>query len=186
MNLSKKKFTPKKYFHEKIYPPKIFFTKNFSHGNLISDKFRYIDAYWKESIALSEKGPSEQKEFLQRAADVHIVTAGLKAFTGWWAVDAMEMCRRSLGGHGYSAYNAIAGLIGDWGVITTGGGDNIVLAQQCARYLLGSLKKVLAGKKVGGNIFSWGEFFLCLTFVDQNLTFVDFFFLLNLFFPAIF
>jgi acyl-CoA oxidase len=82
---------------------------------------------------------------------VHAITAGLKAFTGWWAVDAMEMCRRALGGHGYSAYNAVSGLIADWGVITTGGGDNMVLAQQCARYLLGALQKAVGGKKNIGN-----------------------------------
>jgi acyl-CoA oxidase len=41
-----------------------------------------------------------------------------------------------MGGHAYSAYNAIPSIIADWGVMTTGGGDNVVLAQQHARYLL--------------------------------------------------
>ncbi len=75
-----------------------------------------------------------------------------------------------MGGHGYSAYNAIAPQIMDHGVITTGGalillytafllkhtsitivtminliigGDNIVLAQQSARQLLSALQKAL-------------------------------------------
>ncbi len=51
---------------------------------------------------------------------MHAVTAALKAFAGWWGSECLESCRRSLGGHGYSAYNAVAGLIGDWNVVTTG------------------------------------------------------------------
>jgi len=57
-----------------------------------------------------------------------------------------------LGGHAYSAYNAVAGLIGDYSVVTTGGGDNYVLAQQCARYLLGSLARVRSGKPIGASV----------------------------------
>lgn len=46
-----------------------------------------------------------------------------------------------MGGHGYSAYNAIGGLIADFGVITTGGGDNGVLFQQTAKFLLQGYRK---------------------------------------------
>lgn len=58
----------------------------------------------------------------------------------------------ALGGHAYSAYNAIAGLIADFGVVTTGGGDNYVLTQQCARYLINSLQRVKSGKEVGETV----------------------------------
>jgi acyl-CoA oxidase len=75
---------------------------------------------------------TKPKEFLDKLADVHALSAGMKAAIGWWGSEMLERCRRACGGHAFSAYNAIPGLIGDWGVITTGGGDNIVLAQQTA------------------------------------------------------
>ena len=70
--------------------------------------------------------------FLSQLADIHCISAGMKAGVGWWGSEMLERCRRACGGHAFSAYNAIAGIIGDWGVMTTGGGDNIVLAQQTA------------------------------------------------------
>jgi len=60
--------------------------------------------------------------------------------------------RRSLGGHAYSAYNAIGGMIGDFAVITAGGGDNTVLAQQTSRYLLSSLNKLQKNKKLSNSV----------------------------------
>ena len=80
--------------------------------------------------------------------DMHAISAGLKATLTWWGSWVLEGlymdnlfpfgnkrktgCRRACGGHAYSSYNAIASLIADWGVMTTGGGDNFPLAQQCA------------------------------------------------------
>jgi acyl-CoA oxidase len=58
----------------------------------------------------------------------------------------------ALGGHAYSAYNAISGLIGDFAVVTTGGGDNTILAQQCARYLISSVKRASEGKPLGKSV----------------------------------
>lgn len=114
--------------------------------------YRFLDNAWKEALALQEKSAEGQAEFLRRTPDMHAITANLKAWYGWWAVDALEGCRRTLGGHGFSAYNAVAGHLADWGVITTGGGDNIVLAQQSAKYLVSSLQKGLAGKKLIGSV----------------------------------
>eukprot|EP01130_Rhizamoeba_saxonica_P015727 TRINITY_DN7105_c0_g1_i1.p1 TRINITY_DN7105_c0_g1~~TRINITY_DN7105_c0_g1_i1.p1 ORF type:complete len:685 (+),score=141.56 TRINITY_DN7105_c0_g1_i1:39-2093(+) len=93
-----------------------------------------------------------QGSFLEVVQDFHAIAAGLKAWFGWWGCDALETCRRGLGGHGYSAYNNISALIGDYGVITTGGGDNIVLAQQCTRVLIGSLRSYKNGEKLGDSV----------------------------------
>ncbi|KAG0249595.1 acyl-Coenzyme A oxidase [Mortierella polycephala] len=70
----------------------------------------------------------------------------------WYATEILESCRRACGGHAYSSYNAIAGLIGDYGVVTTGGGDNVVLMQQSARYLISSLKWVQEGQQLIGSV----------------------------------
>eukprot|EP01119_Soliformovum_irregulare_P009285 TRINITY_DN2251_c1_g1_i2.p1 TRINITY_DN2251_c1_g1~~TRINITY_DN2251_c1_g1_i2.p1 ORF type:complete len:515 (+),score=161.51 TRINITY_DN2251_c1_g1_i2:85-1545(+) len=84
--------------------------------------------------------------FMKPIADVHNTSCCLKAFCGWWAADSLEACRRSMGGHAYSQYSGIPRLIGDFGVMTTGGGDNIVLAQQTARYLVKTFERIMAGK----------------------------------------
>lgn len=51
---------------------------------------------------------------------MHAVSAGIKATVTWFGAEVLERCRRACGGHAYSSYNAISGIIGDWGVMTTG------------------------------------------------------------------
>jgi len=41
-----------------------------------------------------------------------------------------------MGGLGFMSLSGVPAAIGDFGVLTTGGGDNVVLAQQTARYLI--------------------------------------------------
>ncbi|CAG8519941.1 5443_t:CDS:10 [Paraglomus brasilianum] len=90
--------------------------------------------------------------FLNNIADIHGISAGLKSIYGWWGVDILEFCRRSLGGHAYSSYNAIGEFIQDFSPITTGGGDNYTLMNQAAKYVLGSLKMASNGIKLEGSV----------------------------------
>jgi acyl-CoA oxidase len=83
---------------------------------------------------------STRTEFMRALPDMHALSASVKCHLGWWTADALELCRRSMGGHAYSAYAGIASVMNDYGVITTGGGDNVVLAQQHARFLLSALR----------------------------------------------
>lgn len=92
---------------------------------------------------LTDGGKMDPIVYLNHMGDMHAMSASLKGLAGWYATDILETCRRSCGGHAYSAYNAIGHIIGDWGVMTTGGGDNVVLLQQCARYLLYRLEQKL-------------------------------------------
>jgi alkylation response protein AidB-like acyl-CoA dehydrogenase len=105
-----------------------------------------IMAQWLHELKNQDQ---DMGRFLRVLGDYHGLAAGLKAWLGWFTSDCLETIRRTMGGHAYSAYSAIPGHIADHGVITTGGGDNIVLAQQSARYLLGCLRKVLSGKAKG-------------------------------------
>lgn len=89
---------------------------------------------------------------LKHMQENHAITAGLKAWLGWWGQEAVETCRRTMGGHGFSAYNAIAGLQADYAVTTQGGGDNVVLAQQTARYLCSCVKRGLQGKPLAPSV----------------------------------
>ncbi|KAF9138463.1 acyl-Coenzyme A oxidase [Mortierella sp. GBA39] len=90
--------------------------------------------------------------FMKEIPDQHGVSAGFKGAMSWYATEVLENCRRACGGHAYSSYNAIAGLIGDYGVMTTGGGDNVVLMQQSARYLITTLKWAQEGQEVLGSV----------------------------------
>lgn len=89
---------------------------------------------------------------MNNLGDVHAIAAGMKAFSTWTARDTLTICRDCLGGHGYSAYNRLARMIKDFQVQTTWDGDNTVLSQQTAKYLIGSLQKVFEGKKLKGSV----------------------------------
>ncbi|KAG0245587.1 acyl-Coenzyme A oxidase [Mortierella sp. GBA43] len=90
--------------------------------------------------------------FMRELPDQHSISSGLKGALAWYATEVLESCRRSCGGHAYSSYNAIAGLIGDYAVITTGAGDNVVLMQQSARHLVSSVRMVQGGRRVTGSV----------------------------------
>ncbi|KAI9223346.1 acyl-CoA dehydrogenase/oxidase [Blastocladiella britannica] len=80
-------------------------------------------------------------------ADMHALSSGIKSMVTWRGSDALEMVRRAMGGHAFSRYNAIADAQADFGVMTTGGGDNYVLVQQTTRYLLSETAR--AAKNLG-------------------------------------
>ncbi|KAG1221090.1 hypothetical protein G6F35_006238 [Rhizopus arrhizus] len=92
---------------------------------------------------LTSGGKMDPADYLRHMGDMHAMSACLKGLTGWYGSEILETCRRGCGGHAYSAYNGIGHLIGEWGVMTTGGGDNVVLLQQTARYLLHQLEQQL-------------------------------------------
>eukprot|EP01120_Amphizonella_sp_Union-15-10_P008001 TRINITY_DN2789_c0_g1_i3.p1 TRINITY_DN2789_c0_g1~~TRINITY_DN2789_c0_g1_i3.p1 ORF type:complete len:591 (-),score=93.84 TRINITY_DN2789_c0_g1_i3:29-1801(-) len=101
---------------------------------------------------------SEKESFLTEISEYHSISAGLKAWCGWFGAESLEIIRRSMGGHAYSQYNAIHGIISDYGVLTTGGGDNIVLAQQCAAHLVKSMRSAMEGKRVTGFVDYFSDF----------------------------
>lgn len=90
------------------------------------------------------------KEDLSTLAGVHATSAGLKAFSTWWCNETLEICRQCLGGHGYSSYAALSSFSADWAVMCTWEGDNTVLSQQTARYLMKCEKKYQRGESING------------------------------------
>lgn len=90
------------------------------------------------------------KEDLAILTGVHATSAGLKAFSTWWCNEAIERCRQCLGGHGYSAYAALSSFSADWAVMCTWEGDNTVLSQQTARYLMKCEKKSQRSEPLNG------------------------------------
>eukprot|EP01117_Protostelium_nocturnum_P000974 TRINITY_DN112_c0_g1_i1.p1 TRINITY_DN112_c0_g1~~TRINITY_DN112_c0_g1_i1.p1 ORF type:complete len:726 (-),score=301.95 TRINITY_DN112_c0_g1_i1:181-2358(-) len=88
-----------------------------------------------------------EKGDISELAGVHATSAGLKAFGTWWCNESLEVTRQCLGGHGYSSYAGISPLLADFAVNCSWEGDNTVLSQQTAKFIIKSLRKVLSGGK---------------------------------------
>ncbi|KAF4031407.1 Acyl-CoA oxidase domain-containing protein [Phytophthora infestans] len=85
-------------------------------------------------------------------ADIHGTMSGFKAFCTWDVQEGIDACRQSCGGNGYSKYTGLAELLADFSVMVTFEGDNTVMAQQTANYLLRSVEKLRCGEKLSGSV----------------------------------
>ena len=90
-------------------------------------------------------GPEELNPGADMLADLHATSCGLKALASTIAAEGLEVCRRACGGHGYSSFSGIGSWYADYLPTTTWEGDNYMLTQQVARYLLKSARSVLKG-----------------------------------------
>jgi acyl-CoA oxidase len=97
-------------------------------------------------------GPEELNPGSDLLADLHAISCALKAFASTVAAEGLEVCRRACGGHGYSAFSGIGSWYTDYLPTVTWEGDNYMLTQQVARYLLKSARAVLAGKAADNSI----------------------------------
>ncbi|KAI9307460.1 acyl-CoA dehydrogenase/oxidase C-terminal [Cunninghamella echinulata] len=84
-------------------------------------------------------------------ADLHASSSGLKSLTTTMAVAAIEECRRACGGHGYLLASGLGQFYQDYLPKATWEGDNYLLTQQTARYLLKTFRSVRSGKNKDGH-----------------------------------
>lgn len=84
-------------------------------------------------------------------ADLHAGSSGLKSIATTMASQAIETCRRACGGHGFSMFSGLAHAYQDYLPEVTWEGDNFMLTQQVARYLLKTARYVFVNK---GNVKS--------------------------------
>ncbi|KAI8393994.1 uncharacterized protein BYT42DRAFT_552987 [Radiomyces spectabilis] len=94
------------------------------------------DTLHRQFEVLTASGNMDRTTYLNHMGDMHAISACFKGLSGYYSTDILETVRRSCGGHAYSAYNAIGSIVADHAVMTTGGGDNVVLLQQTTRFLL--------------------------------------------------
>ncbi|KAL1584620.1 hypothetical protein WHR41_06979 [Cladosporium halotolerans] len=92
-------------------------------------------------------GPEETNSSSDLLADLHATSCGLKSLASYTAVEGLEMCRRACGGHGYSSFSGIGPWYSDYLPTATWEGDNYMLTQQVARYLLKTARSVLKGNE---------------------------------------
>ncbi|KXN84395.1 Peroxisomal acyl-coenzyme A oxidase 1 [Leucoagaricus sp. SymC.cos] len=80
-------------------------------------------------------------------AYLHITTAGLKAYGTQVAADGAEDARRCCGGHGYSLLSGLPNIVTELSSNATLEGENYVMYQQTARYLVKQAKLIREGDK---------------------------------------
>ncbi|KAF9427610.1 acyl-coenzyme A oxidase [Entomortierella beljakovae] len=73
-------------------------------------------------------------------AEVHAISSGLKSTCTTMAATGVEDCRKLMGGHGYSYFSGISHIWSTYVPSNTYEGDNFLLTQQSARYLLKQIK----------------------------------------------
>ncbi|KEH20862.1 putative acyl-CoA oxidase [Medicago truncatula] len=78
-------------------------------------------------------------------ADVHALSAGLKAYVTSYTAKSLSICREACGGHGYAAVNRFGSLRNDHDIFQTFEGDNTVLLQQVAADLLKQYQRKFQG-----------------------------------------
>lgn len=105
-----------------------------------------MDMYQSSQQGLSPDATEEEKEATFAVmADLHATSCGLKSLASTTAADGLEQARRACGGHGYSSFSGIGQLFADYLPNVTWEGDNYMLTQQVANYLLKTARSVRAG-----------------------------------------
>ena len=83
---------------------------------------------------------------------VHATTAALKAYATQVAFDGAEEARKCCGGYGYSVLSGFPSIVGDLAPMPTLEGENYVMYQQTARYLMKAITNIKAGLPVDSGI----------------------------------
>ncbi|KAF5353255.1 hypothetical protein D9756_008030 [Leucocoprinus leucothites] len=87
-----------------------------------------------------------QKGDTSLLAEMHAITSGLKVLVTSTGIQDLEVARRSMGGHGYSAFSGLGRLYADYLPSATYEGDNFVLDQQVVRAAVKSYGNLLKSK----------------------------------------
>jgi acyl-CoA oxidase len=81
-------------------------------------------------------------------ADLHASSCALKALSSTIAAEGLEICRRACGGHGFSSFSGIGPWYNNYLPTVTFEGDNYMLTNQVANYLLKAARSARASKPV--------------------------------------
>ncbi|CAD6189218.1 unnamed protein product [Caenorhabditis auriculariae] len=77
--------------------------------------------------------------------EIHALSSGLKSVVSWDTAQGIEQCRLACGGHGYSQASAFPEIYGYAVGGCTYEGENIVMLQQVARFLMKAAEEVKKG-----------------------------------------
>lgn len=99
-------------------------------------------AVYEDTVARQGRGDATQIPYN------HAITAGLKAYATQIATDGAEDARRCCGGHGYSMLSGLPSIVSALLPMVTLEGENYVMYQQTARFLLKRAIDIRSGKPV--------------------------------------
>ncbi|CAI2360613.1 unnamed protein product [Moneuplotes crassus] len=125
-------------------------THQFKLIPILSQCYAFLFVYQKVSKDFSDLKKRIKAGDLTGINDLHTISSGMKAFYTWMTLEGLETCRQSCGGAGYSMFSGLPGLVQDYAAQVTYEGDNTVMAQQGARFLVKSLGKMMKGETLTG------------------------------------
>ncbi|KAF4159240.1 hypothetical protein CNMCM6069_002332 [Aspergillus lentulus] len=101
-------------------------------------------------LAMQKKYSDARKEIekgdFSSLAHMHSMSSGLKSLCTNIVADGIETCRRALGGHGYGGASGFTRLYPDYLSRVTVEGDNWMITQQVASYLIKRMTEAASGK----------------------------------------
>ncbi|TPX08498.1 uncharacterized protein E0L32_009985 [Thyridium curvatum] len=92
-------------------------------------------------------------------AGLHASSSGLKALCTTIVADGIETCRRVLGGHGYGPGSGLTVLNADYLAKATVEGDNWMITQQTASYLIKKMQKCVESDAAATSMDTTEKFF---------------------------
>ncbi|KAL2786977.1 acyl-CoA dehydrogenase/oxidase C-terminal [Aspergillus keveii] len=105
------------------------------------------------ALAMQDTYTSTRKEIeagnFESLAYMHSMSSGLKSLCTTLAADGIETCRRALGGHGFGGGSGLIQLNNDYLSKPTVEGDNWMITQQTAAYLVKKMSTAIEGAKKG-------------------------------------
>ena len=83
-------------------------------------------------------------------ANLHSTSSGLKSLCTELVANGIETCRRAMGGHGFGGASGLVQLNADYISRLTVEGDNWMITQQVARYIIKLTKEIRDQKSQSG------------------------------------
>ena len=80
--------------------------------------------------------------------EVHAIASAMKVLSSIYGMAGLQECREACGGLGYSAFSMLGTMREGLDVTTTWEGANHVLIQQCAKFILKGVQKLVKGQGV--------------------------------------
>lgn len=90
----------------------------------------------------------EESGDFSRLAEMHAASSGLKSLCTTLAADGIETCRRAMGGHGFGGGSGMIALNNEYLSKPTVEGDNWMITQQAAAYLIKRMTEVVNNRKL--------------------------------------